>query len=53
MGLETVDATGKVRPMVDILTDLKNATDGMAETTKRRTCCTAFLENGHIRLSWD
>lgn len=42
MGLETVDATGKVRPMVDILTDLKNATDGMADDEKANVLYSVF-----------
>ena len=34
LGLETVDANGKVRPMIDILTDLKSATDALADDEK-------------------
>ena len=46
MGLETVDATGKVRPMVDILTDLKNATDGMADDEKANVLYSVFGKHG-------
>ena len=42
MGLESVDATGKVRPMVDILTDLKNAQDGMADDEKANVLYSVF-----------
>lgn len=36
IGLETVDAQGKVRPMIDIMTDLKKATDKLSDDEKAR-----------------
>ena len=42
LGLETVDADGKVRPMVDILTDLKHATDGMSDDEKANVLYSMF-----------
>ena len=42
LGLETVDASGKVRPMVDILTDLKAATDNLADDEKANVLYSIF-----------
>lgn len=42
LGLETVDANGKVRPMIDILTDLKTATDGLSDDEKANVLYSMF-----------
>ena len=43
LGLETVDAaTGKVRPMIDILTDLKSSLSGMSDDDVANTLYTIF-----------
>lgn len=42
LGLNTVDASGKVRPMVDILRDLKAATDDLADDEKANVLYSMF-----------
>ena len=42
LGLETVDARGKVRPMVDILTDLKSSIADMNDAEAANTLYTIF-----------
>ena len=42
LGLETVEADGKVRPMIDILTDLKAATDSLSDDEKANVLYSMF-----------
>ena len=42
LGLETTDTEGRVRPMVDILTDLKSATDELADDEKATVLYSMF-----------
>ena len=48
LGLETVDANGKVRPMIDILTDLKTATDSMADDEKANILNKIFSKRTYV-----